>query len=122
MLFRTTFAAALFTTAVFAAGSAAVEAASFNCRYAKLPAEVAICQDDELHGLDERMASVYFTLRRLLPYDGRAELKGGQNAFIARRNACGYDTDCVARSYRIRIKRMCRLANDYDLDCDEFGD
>jgi uncharacterized protein len=116
------------TVSVFAAAVisfvavAPAGAASFNCRYAKLPAEVAVCQSDDLEALDERMASIYFTLKRLLPGDGRVQLKRGQNAFIARRNGCGYGAGCIERAYENRISRMCNLANDYDLDCDEFGD
>ena len=121
-MFEKHLALGLFVAGVMFAVSAPVGAASFNCRYARLPAEVAICQSDDLEILDERMASTYFTLKRLLPGEGRAQLKRGQNAFIARRNGCGYNDGCIDRAYENRITRMCNLANDYDLDCDEFGD
>ena len=97
-------------------------AASFNCRYAKSPVEVAICQDDDLQALDERMAKYYFTLSPLLPYGARAKLKRSQSSFIARRNACGYNTDCISRAYETRIDRICSIAENNDLSCDEFGD
>jgi|JI10StandDraft_1071094.scaffolds.fasta_scaffold161508_2 uncharacterized protein len=118
-LIKTTFLA---TGLVLLCHTVPSQAASFNCRYAKSPVEVAICQNDDLEILDERMASIYFTLKRLLPGDGRTQLKRGQNAFIARRNGCGYNDGCINRAYENRINRMCNLANDYDLDCDEFGD
>jgi uncharacterized protein len=97
-------------------------AASFNCRYAKSSVEVAICQDEDLQTLDERMAKYYFTLGPLLPYGARAKLKRSQSSFIARRNACGYNTDCISSAYEARIEKICSIADDNDLSCDEFGD
>lgn len=97
-------------------------AASFNCRYAKSPTEVAICQDDDLQALDERMAKDYFTLGPLLPRAERARLKRTQSSFIIRRNACGYNSDCINAAYEARIAKICSIADDNDLDCDEFGD
>ena len=98
------------------------QAASFNCAYAKLPVEVAICQDSDLESLDERMANYFFKLRELLPRSAIARLRREQNSFIARRNHCGYNGDCISNAYENRIARMCRTANVYGLDCDEFGD
>ena len=34
---------------------------SYNCRYAKLPAEVAICDSPELSELDRTMSIIYFS-------------------------------------------------------------
>lgn len=93
--------------------AAPAAAASFNCRYAALPAEVAICNSGQLHRLDERMASLYFGLKSDLPSDGVWELKQGQRRFISRRNACGYSKGCIANAYENRIDRLCSLADDY---------
>jgi uncharacterized protein len=100
--------------------AAPAAAASFNCRYASLPAEVAICNSGQLHRLDERMASLYFGLKSDLPSDGVWELKQGQRRFISRRNACGYSKGCIANAYENRIDRLCSLADDYGLSCDDY--
>jgi uncharacterized protein len=102
--------------------SASSEAASFNCRYAKSAVEVAICQDEDLQALDERMAKDYSTLGPLLPYSARSKLKRSQIRFITRRNACGYNADCISAAYEARIASICNVAEKYDLSCDEFGD
>ncbi len=107
---------------MFASWYAPANAASFNCRYARLPAEVAICQDGDLGVMDEGMANNYFKIRRVLPAEGRVALKRGQNVFIARRNACGYNASCISRLYMRRINSMCRLADDYGYNCDEIDD
>jgi uncharacterized protein len=95
-------------------------AASFNCDYAKSPTEVAICQDTDLQALDETMATDYFALTQALPYSARAKLKRSQSSFIARRNSCGYNSDCINSAYESRIARICSIAEDYDLSCDDF--
>jgi uncharacterized protein len=80
------------------------QAASFNCRYAKLPAEVAICDDAELEQLDEDMSRIYFRILEVAEGADRAELKRTQRRFIAKRNACGYNDGCIARAYERRIE------------------
>lgn len=91
-----------FLIAVFVllVGSVPASAQSFNCRYAKLPTEVAICQNHELGRLDQKMASLFYGLPRHL----RVELKGSQARWLRRRNACGYNFDCIERAYRRRIR------------------
>jgi uncharacterized protein YecT (DUF1311 family) len=42
---------------------AAVQAQSFNCRYAKTADEVLICQNSQLSALDEQMSSMFSRLR-----------------------------------------------------------
>lgn len=84
---------------LLAACSVSAFAQSFNCRYAKLPAEVAICQSAELSALDSQMASLYFAL----PSGVRDRLEGSQMRWLRQRNACGYNFDCIASAYRERI-------------------
>lgn len=87
------------------------QAQSFNCAYAKLPSEVAICQDPGLMAMDGSMASTYFYLQNnLLPNDAAA-LRGDQKAWLASRNSCGYDFNCIANSYRTRGWELCRWFN-----------
>ena len=48
-------------------GTSALAEPSFNCIYAKLPAEMLLCQDEALGRRDQDMASLYYTMhdRRL---------------------------------------------------------
>lgn len=87
---------------VSAAGllSPKAEAASFDCRQASLPAEKAICSDANLGSLDEKAAGMYF----LIVGAGRpaatvARVRQMQSRFVARRNACGANTDCLVDAY-----------------------
>jgi len=84
---------------LLAGGYLSASAQSFNCRYAKKSAEVAICKYEELGRLDEEMASLYYAL----PEYAREEIKASQARWLRRRNACGYNYDCIEEAYRQRI-------------------
>jgi hypothetical protein len=75
-----------------ASWAAPARAQSFNCRHAKLPAEVAICQSPELRALDSEMATDYFSLDVKRP--------GNQARWLRRRNACGYNEPCLRAAYK----------------------
>ena len=90
--------------AVLLAGSC--EAASFNCNLAKLPAEVAICQDETLTSEDEELARQYFAMVNAAPGWAIPEIKAEQKAWLKERNACGYDMQCIMGSYRGRLQRL----------------
>lgn len=81
-------------------------AASFNCNYAKLPAEVAICNSPRLQDMDQQMASLYFRLSNNAPGGMARQIRAEQRAWIGRRNACGYDQGCLKRAYRNRINQL----------------
>ncbi|AXS39416.1 hypothetical protein [Breoghania sp. L-A4] len=92
----------LLTVSVLLLSTGLSAAQSFNCRYAKLPAEVAICQDPELSDLDSRMAALYFSLPpRVRSYESRP-----QKAWLSRRNRCGYNARCIADAYDDRIYEL----------------
>jgi uncharacterized protein len=91
---------------VFALAPAVAEAQSFNCRYARSPDEVMICQSPQLAALDERMSGLYFRLRNSLVGRERARLEADQAAWLGSRQACGRDAGCIAASYRQRIAEL----------------
>jgi uncharacterized protein len=94
--------------AVVALGCGPAAATSFNCALAKLPAEVAICNDSMLSALDEEMASEYFRLRNgsATPAWAKAAITDEQRTWLSQRNACGYDMQCILGEYRTRIQRL----------------
>src|SRR6266536_4071925 len=81
-------------------------AASFDCKRAKLPAEIAICTDPTLSSQDEEMARQYLPLIKSAPADSTKTIKTEQKAWLAERNACGSDMQCIMGSYRERLQRF----------------
>jgi uncharacterized protein len=79
----------------FAVTTAHASNPSFNCRYAKAPDEVAVCQDEELGSLDRRMAYLY-------SMNSKGEYRS-QRDWLRRRRACGYNADCIREAYLDRI-------------------
>ncbi len=85
------------------------EAASFNCRDAKTPVELTICQNDDLGILDERMATKYYALSQGLPAQTRSKLKSAQRSFLRARDRCGYNHSCLENIYKRRIAEMAKF-------------
>lgn len=76
-------------------------AASFPCAKATTPTEKAICADQGLSKLDERLAAAYRSALNQLsgssPEEGKAQaaLKADQRAWLGERNGCGGDVSCL---------------------------
>jgi uncharacterized protein len=83
-----------------------VLAQSFNCRTADRPDEVLICQDSHLSALDERMSSLYYTLRNSLRGPARRALEAAQSSWLRARIACGRDFQCIEVHYERRITEL----------------
>jgi uncharacterized protein len=81
-------------------------AQSFNCRYARTPDEVAICEDARLSRLDERLSNRFFRLRDSLYGPDRARLDRDQTAWLDARHQCGGDPACIAAAYRARLSEL----------------
>ena len=112
---RMRFTAPLFLGLLMTAQAAnSAQAASFNCRRASTPDEIAICQTPQLSELDSVMAMFYRSLRRYTRRYNNAmglqgQLKNGARAFLARRAACGANIPCLTSVYKERIQEL--LAN-----------
>jgi uncharacterized protein len=83
--------------------SSLVHSQSFNCRTADRPDEVLICQNAQLSALDERMSSVYFTLRNQLSGSERQGLEASQQRWLRARMGYGRDFQCIEALYQRRI-------------------
>ena len=81
-------------------------AQSFNCRYARTPDEVAICESARLSVLDERLSSWFFRLRNSLYGPGRARLDRQQAVWLNARQQCGSDPACIGAAYRARLSEL----------------
>jgi uncharacterized protein len=65
-----------------------------------LPAEETICGNANLGKLDERTSGMYFLiLGSGAPQATISRVKKSQSNFIAQRNACGTDVDCLVDAY-----------------------
>ena len=91
----------------------AANAASFDCRKARTPDEVAVCADPLLSELDEIMADFYRRFRHYTEnFDNamglQAQLVDEARDFLRRRAACGSDVRCLEEVYRQRIRQLLR--------------
>jgi uncharacterized protein len=88
------------TAAVIAAPAGAVD---FSCRNASNAAERAICGDARLSQLDDRMAVTYGRLWAVSGLRARLALRDDQHRFLAARNACGWNSNCIRGAYLDQI-------------------
>lgn len=100
--------------AAFAVAAAVTPAAAIdtiNCARDRNPAERTICASHHLQILDAKVTEAYADIIRDTRISGpiRTALRDSQFAFLARRDACGRDTDCLAEAMQLRAIRI----NDY---------
>lgn len=106
--------ALVLAAAAFAAGSA--HAASFNCAHAMLPAEEAICGNDNLSRLDEQTAGMYFLIVGSgAPQATVTQVKTSQKKFVQTRNACGANVNCLVDAYTAQIMYLKNIKGDLGL-------
>jgi uncharacterized protein len=84
----------------------AVQAQSFNCRYAKTADEVLICQNADLSALDEQMSSLFSRLRNSLSHGETRLLDREQSFWLQNRISCGRDAGCIEGAYQRRIRQL----------------
>ncbi|MCQ0989158.1 lysozyme inhibitor LprI family protein [Jiella marina] len=79
---------------------------SFDCRKAGTATEFAICGNAELATLDRELSQSYASTRGRVGARDRQYLTEEQKSWIARRDSCGNDAGCIARSIRERIDEL----------------
>ncbi len=90
-----------------AIGTMAANAQSFSCADAANSAEFAICNNEDLLILDERLAALYFSKRRsIIEGPSKEAIFETQLNWIRQRNACRLNWDCLKSSYRERIGQL----------------
>jgi uncharacterized protein len=91
-------------------GPAAAQVASYDCANATAATERAICASPSLGRKDVIVATYYDLLLNLKPatagmayreFDDR--LRDEQRQFLVTRNACGANTNCLEKSYDVRL-------------------
>lgn len=90
-----------------ALGTCPLNAASFDCDAEALKAdEQVICDIRALNDLDVKMATTFELLTGLMPMGSRDHLKEEQAAWLAKRQACNADAQCLRLSYDERMKQL----------------
>lgn len=102
----------LAAAALFLLPSDAAKAASFDCSQASIAAERTICRNANLSQLDARTAGMYFTiLGNNYPASTLAQVKISQRRFLATRNACGANVNCLVDAYTSQMMYLKNVAN-----------
>jgi len=100
-------AAALSAVAAFGAlllQSQPAAAQQFDCRDAEAASERTICRNGKLGALDEQMSSLYSELLQAYGSERQREgVRNYQRHFLAARDSCGRDTDCIKGAYLDQI-------------------
>jgi len=89
--------------AALLAAPAATGSPSFDCARAGTPTEHAICAAPILAELDSALAAAYAAARSGVSEARRQEVQATQRAWLAQRDACGGDRDCLERLMRARL-------------------
>lgn len=85
------------------------KAASFSCEGDDQlsPTELAVCTNDRLGALDERLDSWYRrALIRAGYFDQTNEVRAAQREWLSDRDACGDHKRCIRRQYKNRIEQL----------------
>jgi len=93
-------------TSIFVSASCwgqTVAYAPIECAKAAAPAEKTICGNYALGQDEARLATLYGLLTSLVAMGQRGDIIDAQQHWIASRNACGSDAQCLTRSYKARI-------------------
>jgi uncharacterized protein YecT (DUF1311 family) len=93
---------------------------SFSCAGSLGATEKAICKVDELAGYDKSVAAAYGAIQKkfseIKDSAPMRKFRDAQRKWIASRNQCGDDRDCIKREMLERLQDMSRFDPDSDPD------
>lgn len=84
------------------------DAQSFDCTKAQTSVEKQICDDPNLGLMDEEVGSIYGELQQSLTTQEFSKLKVSQRAWIAQRDSCTTQGDCLSKAYAERLGQLSR--------------
>lgn len=79
---------------------------SFTCTERSRDVEKAICGDEGLARSDRELVEAYKDALERVGAHGADQLKTAQRAWVAKRNSCGSDGDCISRAMGVRIAEL----------------
>ncbi|MCP4184594.1 MAG: hypothetical protein GY761_14970 [Hyphomicrobiales bacterium] len=84
-------------------------AQSFDCSQAHISSEYAICNNEVLLTLDEKLAEIYHNRRKSVDTTPqRQRISRDHTAWVKKRNGCDLDWTCLEASYNKRIEQLNR--------------
>ena len=98
---------ALSTTLLYSQFPQSASAQSFSCARAAIPTELAICNDEDLLIMDEKVADL-FAEKRVSAQSGKEviRLANDHSAWLKGRNICENNSECLKAVYDRRIKSL----------------
>jgi len=84
------------------------EQPSFDCKKASSPSEKAICASPALSHLDFQFSQTWRKMLEAFDLDDgqTTQIRLDQRAWLARRNECSDDANCIAKLYRDRLSAL----------------
>ena len=79
---------------------------SFDCRSAKQPDEIAVCNDATLAAKDVALTNLYNRLKASLNADGQRQLSAYEAVWLKSRAQCGSLASCIGQQYDLRIRQL----------------
>ena len=59
-----------------------------------------ICNNEQLSELDNALSVLYYTIRKSLAGDDQRQFDSAESVWVAERNTCGRDLDCIQENVR----------------------
>ena len=82
-------------------------AQSFSCAQAENSAEFAICNNEVLISLDEKLAAIYYMQKsKMSTTPQRQKISRDQSAWVQKRNQCSLDWACLEVLYEERLGQL----------------
>lgn len=85
------------------------QAASFDCRKAIYPDEIAVCHNPRLNDKDVKMATTYQLLIGLFAMGMRGSMMDAQSAWLKERAACQSNVSCLNQRYDERLAALDKI-------------
>ena len=79
---------------------------SYACSTATTPSELAMCDDESIWAKDRAMNSIYFSIRGNVEPELRKRILGVQRVWLAERNNCGANQECLNSVYNQRLQEL----------------
>lgn len=111
-LLNASFRAIVLPAAICMAGmtlfwSLPAKAQSFSCASAETAAQFAICNDEGLQAMDEKLGTIYATAYvNTSTMPERQAVTRAHSEWLKKRNACRTDFTCLSLRYEERIKAL----------------
>jgi uncharacterized protein len=88
--------------------------APLDCAKAKSASEIAVCKSYALGQDEARMATLYGIVISLVAMGQKGDIVDSQRRWVATREACASDAECLFRAYRTRIEELTRTLDEVE--------